>query len=475
MNKVIKQRKLGSMRRIHRIHFIGIGGSGMCGIAEVSLNLGYEITGSDLALSATVEHLKSLGALVKIGHDERYVEGADVVVVSTAVKQDNPEVVAAKRLQIPIIPRAQMLAELMRFRYGIAIAGTHGKTTTTCLLANILEEAGLDPTFVVGGRVNKANSQSNAQLGVGEYFVAEADESDASFLHLNPMVSVVTNIDKDHMSTYDGDLGKLRQTFIDFLHHLPFYGLAVMCADSEGVREIIPSVQRPITTYGEAEDADYRLISYHSEGMKTSFVVETPTGMSEYTVALPGKHSVLNSIATIAVATDLGVPQTAIRRGLQKFKGVGRRFQYHPDVPLANGGVASVMEDYGHHPTEIRSVLNALTEAYPDRRIVLVFQPHRYSRTEELFQEFVDVLKDHEDIILTDIYPAGEKPIEGISTETLLHAVEKASGNKHHYAPSIHDVRSVYKTIAKDDDLVIMMGAGSIGSIAANFYKGEPL
>ncbi len=468
-------KRAGNMRRINRIHFIGIGGSGMCGIAEVCLNLGYEVTGSDISLSTTVEHLIALGALVKIGHDATYVEGADVVVVSTAVQNTNPEVVAAKSSGIPIIPRAQMLGELMRFHYGIAVAGTHGKTTTTSLLASILEEAGLDPTFVVGGRVNKANNLSSSQLGLGECFVAEADESDASFLHLRPMSAIVTNIDKDHMSTYAGDFETLKQTFIDFLHHLPFYGLVVLCIDNPGVRQIIPSLQRPLWTYGESEGADFQLLKYKSEKMRTEFTVKTPLGISEFTVSLPGKHSALNSIAAIAIATDLGVSAPAIRRGLMKFKGVGRRFQFHPDVPLQQGGSISVMEDYGHHPTEIQSVMSALSEAYPNKRIVLVFQPHRYSRTEELFTEFVDVLKEYPNMILTDIYPAGEKPIEGISTEILIQAIEEKTGQKINYAKTLPEIRECYQAIAENNDLVVMMGAGSIGGVAANFYKGGAL
>lgn len=467
--------RAGNMRRINRIHFIGIGGTGMSGIAEVCLDLGYEVTGSDISLSATVEHLTALGALVKIGHDAKYVQGADVIVVSTAVHNDNPEVVAAKNAGIPIIARAQMLGELMRFHYGIAIAGTHGKTTTTSLLASILEEAGLDPTFVVGGRVNKANNLSSSQLGLGECFVAEADESDASFLYLRPMAAIVTNIDKDHMSTYAGDFQTLKRTFVDFLHHLPFYGLAVLCIDSKGIQEIMPSLQRPVITYGESEGADFQLLEYRSNKMRTEFLVKTPDGISEFTVALPGKHSALNSIAAMAIARDLGVSAPAVRRGLMKFKGVGRRFQFHPDVPLKAGGSISVMEDYGHHPTEIQSVMSALTEAYPEKRVVLVFQPHRYSRTEELFTEFVDVLKAYPNIILTDIYPAGEKPIEGINVEKLIEAIEEQSSHKINYAKALTDIREVYQGIAQENDLIVMMGAGSIGSVAANFYKGGAL
>ncbi len=458
------------MRRIERIHFVGIGGSGMCGIAEVLLNLGYEVTGSDIAESPVVEHLIDLGALVWIGHAKEHVLGADVVVTSTAVKEDNPEVISAKEERIPIIQRAQMLGELMRFRYGIAVAGTHGKTTTTSLLASILDEAGLDPTYVIGGRLNSSNV--NAKLGLGQYLVAEADESDASFLNLHPMSAIITNIDQDHMSTYGGDIENLRQTFVDFLHLLPFYGLAVLCIDNEEVANLIPRIHRPIITYGEHPDADYQLLSYESRGMETYFEVKMPHGVSEFMVALPGKYSVLNSLAAIAIASDLGVPHPAIRRALRRFKGIGRRFQLHPSVSLKSGGEVLVMEDYGHHPTEIRAVYEALTAAYPDNRVVVAFQPHRNSRTAELYQEFVDVLSDIDTVLITEIYSVREPAIEGVSAEGLAKDVVAKGGKTALFVGEIEQIRAHYAAIAKDGDLIVMMGAGNIGGIAANFYKG---
>lgn len=461
------------MRRIERIHFVGIGGSGMCGIAEVLLNLGYEVTGSDISESPVVERLIDLGALVWIGHQKEHVLGADVVVISTAVKDDNPEVISAKEARIPIIQRAQMLGELMRFRYGIAVAGTHGKTTTTSLLASILDEAGLDPTYVIGGRLNSSNV--NARLGLGQYLVAEADESDASFLHLHPMSAIITNIDQDHMSTYGGDIENLRQTFVDFLHLLPFYGLAVLCIDNEEVANLIPRIHRPVLTYGESEGADYQLLRYESRGMNTYFEVKMPNGISEFSVALPGKYSVLNSLAAIAIANDLGVPHPAIRRALRRFKGIGRRFQIHPSVDLKAGGSIDVMEDYGHHPTEIRAVYEALTTAYPDKRIVVAFQPHRNSRTAELYNEFVDVLSEIETVLITDIYAVREPAVAGVSGEQLAIDAAAKGGHSPIYVGSIEQIREKYAAIAKDGDLIVMMGAGNIGGIAANFYKGDAL
>lgn len=459
------------MRRINRIHFVGIGGSGMCGIAEVLINLGYDVTGSDINFSQTVEHLINLGALVWIGHEGSHVEGADVVVTSTAVKEDNPEVVYAKNKRIPIVPRAMMLGELMRFRFGIAIAGTHGKTTTTSLLASILDEAGLDPTYVIGGRLN--SSDANARLGLGQYLVAEADESDASFLHLRPMSAIITNIDYDHMSTYGNNFDKLCDTFVDFLHHLPFYGLAVLCIDDENIKNLLSRIHRPIVTYGESESATYQLLNYYSEGMESHFTVKTPRGLSEFKVSLPGKHSVLNSLAAIAIALDLGVPQPAIRRALMHFKGIGRRFQMHRPLRFKEGGKALVMEDYGHHPTEIKSVYNALREAYPDKRIVVAFQPHRYSRTEELFDDFVTVLSEIEHVLITDVYAAHEKRREYATGEALVEAIKKEGKSQPIFVGSIENIHSAYKKIAKPNDLIVMMGAGSIGSIATDFYRGE--
>lgn len=460
---------LHAMRRIRRIHFIGIGGSGMSGIAEVLLNLGYDVTGSDLQDSNTTRHLIQMGATIKIGHAENNIDGADVIVTSTAVKEDNPEVLEARNRRIPIVPRALMLGELMRFRHGIAVAGTHGKTTTTSLLASILAESGLDPTFVIGGRLNSAGA--NARLGLGKYLVAEADESDASFLHLQPMAAIVTNIDADHMSTYGGDFEKLRQTFVDFLHHLPFYGLAVVCLDDPEVANLIPRIHRPILTYGSSDECDFQLLSLQAMGMQTRFTVKTPSGVSEFVVNLPGRHSVLNSLAAIAIAYDLGVPQPAIRRALQQFKGVGRRFQSHADLQLENGGIASIMDDYGHHPTEITAVLSALKEAFPQRRLVLAFQPHRYSRTLELFDDFANILCNVEQLILTEVYPAGEKPIANADGRTLARAIRTRGKNDPIFVEKATEIREAYRAIAKDGDLLIMMGAGDIGSAAANFHK----
>ncbi len=456
------------MRRIHRIHFVGIGGSGMSGIAEVFLNLGYDVTGSDIQLSATTERLQRQGANIYAGHEASHVQGADVVVTSSAVHEDNPEVIAAKQQRITLVPRALMLAELMRFRYGIAVAGTHGKTTTTSLLASILAEAGLDPTYVIGGRLNSAGA--NAKLGMGKYLVAEADESDASFLHLQPMAAIVTNIDADHMTTYDGDFEKLRQTFIDFLHHLPFYGLAVLCLDDPEVKKIIPKLHRPILTYGSEDDSDFQLVSIEPMGLKTRFTVKMPNAvMHEFEVNLPGRHAVLNSIAAIAIAYDLKVPLPAIRRALQQFNGVGRRFQLHPELALDSGARVMVMEDYGHHPTEITSVLMALKQALPEKRIVLVFQPHRYSRTHDHFDDFVQVLSSVNQLILTEVYAAGEMSIANADGRSLARAI-RLRGKQPIFIDNIQQLREAYSAIAQDNDLLLLMGAGNIGSVAATVH-----
>ncbi|GBU09619.1 UDP-N-acetylmuramate:L-alanine ligase [Gammaproteobacteria bacterium] len=463
---------LRGMRRIRRIHLIGIGGSGMSGIAEVLLNLGYDITGSDLQDSQTTRHLIQMGATIKIGHSAENIKGADVIVTSTAVKDDNPEVAQARLLRIPLVPRALMLGELMRFRHGIAVAGTHGKTTTTSLLASILAEAGFDPTFVIGGLLNSAGA--NAKLGLGKYLVAEADESDASFLHLQPMAAIVTNIDYDHMGTYGGDFEKLRQTFVDFLHNLPFYGLAVLCLDDPEVAALIPRIHRPILSYGSSDQCDFQLLDIEALGMQTRFQVKMPNGIiSEFVVNLPGRHSVLNSLAAIAIAYDLGVPQPAMRRALQQFKGVGRRFQAHPDMLLENGGRASIMDDYGHHPTEIKAVLSALQLAFPEKRIVLAFQPHRYSRTLELFDDFANVLSNLDQLILTEVYAAGEKPILNADGRALSRAIRARGKNEPIFVEKAIDIKAAFKNIAQDGDLLIMMGAGDIGGAALNFHKQE--
>ncbi len=456
-----------NMRHICRIHFIGIGGSGMNGIAEVLLNLGYDISGSDIQNSATTEHLKNLGANIYIGHCADHVNGADVIVTSSAVHHDNPEVVQAQKNNIPIIPRALMLAELMRFRHGIAVAGTHGKTTTTSLLTSILIEADLDPTFVIGGYLNSANA--NAKLGLGKYLVAEADESDASFLHLQPMSAIITNIDADHMGTYDGDFEKLRQTFLDFLHRLPFYGLAVVCLDDPEITKLISKIKRPVITYGSSPDCHFQITQFEAHGLQSKFILKTPNGVHNFEINLPGYHSALNACAAIAIAYDLNVPLPAIRRALRKFKGVGRRFQLHPETKITKGGSVTVMDDYGHHPTEISAVLSALKTAYPKRRIILAFQPHRYSRTQDHFDDFVKVLAQVDHLILTEVYAAGENPIPNINGQALLQAIIK-QGKQPIFIDHVDKIFKTYQVIAEDGDLLLMMGAGSIGNYANNFH-----
>ncbi len=398
------------MGHVKHVHFVGIGGVGMCGIAEMLHNEGYQISGSDLGEGATVQRLKALGISVYHGHKQEHIIGADVVVRSTAVANNNPEIVAAQEKRIPVIPRAAMLAELMRFRHGIAIAGTHGKTTTTSLVSSLLEEGGLDPSFVIGGKLNSCGT--NAQLGKSAYFVVEADESDASFLFLKPMMAVVTNIDADHMDTYDGDFNKLRQTFIEFLHHLPFYGLAVVCIDDEEIRNILPSIQRPTLTYGFRDDAQYRAHDWTQNAMLSTFTVVRPQPYAPLTIEFqyPGRHNVLNALASIAIATELGVSDAAIISGLRKFQGVGRRFQMLGEKRFAKGS-AVVVDDYGHHPQEILSTIDAFRKVWPDKRLVHVFQPHRYTRTKSLHEEFVNVLSLADELLLLDIYSAGEQPI----------------------------------------------------------------
>ncbi|MGB2681559.1 MAG: UDP-N-acetylmuramate--L-alanine ligase [Candidatus Competibacter sp.] len=459
------------MRRIRHIHFVGIGGAGMSGIAEVLLNLGYNVSGSDLRASPVTARLEQLGAIFRQGHLAEHVAGCDVVVISSAVAEDNPEVTAARAARVPVVPRAEMLAELMRFRYGIAVAGTHGKTTTTSLITSLLAEGGLDPTFVIGGRLNSAGA--NARLGGGRYLVAEADESDASFLFLQPMVSVVTNIDADHLPTYGGDFERLRETFIEFLHHLPFYGLAVLCTDDPQVRAILPRVSRPVLTYGTSEDCDARATDIAQEGLRTRFLAHLPNLKSPLpiTLNLPGRHSVLNALAALAIAHELGVSETAIRRALQNFQGIGRRFQQHGEVALPDGGRAAVMEDYGHHPREIQAVLAALRGAWPQRRVVLAFQPHRYSRTQDLFDDFALVLSEVDSLILLEVYPAGEKPIPGADGRSLSRAIRARGKVQPVFVERTADLPAVLPRLLRDGDLVLLMGAGDIGSMAAQLGR----
>lgn len=466
--------QIPEMRRMKHIHFVGIGGSGMCGIAEVLKNQGYCITGSDIRSSAVIKRLEALDIDVFIGHQASNVEGADALVVSTAINnQDNPEVSAAIERRIPIVQRAEMLAELMRFRHGMAIAGTHGKTTTTSMITSILAEAKLDPTFVIGGKLTSAGS--NAHLGASRYLVAEADESDASFLHLQPMVSVVTNIDADHMSTYGGDFDKLKQTFIDFLHNLPFYGLAVMCVDDEVVREILPKVGRPTITYGFSEDADYRAIDLQQQGMSTHFTAVRKNGQPplDITLNMPGRHNVLNALASIAVADDEGVDDAYIVAALEKFAGVGRRFTVLGEHALGDGNVMLV-DDYGHHPRELEVNIDAIRKGFPDRRLVMVFQPHRYSRTRDLYENFVRVLSTTDVLLLLDVFPAGEKPLAGADSRTLSGSIRQRGDIDPIFIGRDESLETPLKRILKPGDLLLLQGAGDVGSIAQELTKKLP-
>ncbi len=455
-----------AMGRMRHIHFVGIGGAGMSGIAEVMLNLGYRISGSDQKTGATVRQLQNQGAVIVIGHKAENIQGADAVVISSAVKDDNPEVAAARAERIPVVPRAEMLAELMRFRFGIAVAGTHGKTTTTSLVASMLAEGGLDPTFVIGGRLNSAGT--NARLGTGEFLVAEADESDASFLYLQPMMAVVTNIDADHMTTYGGDFERLRQTFIEFLHHLPFYGQAVLCIDDDEIRGLLPRLARPVITYGLHEDADLQARDIRQEGLRTHFTAyfAADGATLPITLNMPGRHNVLNSLAAIAVARDLGVDDAAIVSALEKFQGIGRRFQVSDGCRTANGEVMLV-DDYGHHPREVAATISAIRDGWPDRRLVLVFQPHRYTRTQEQFDDFVQVLSQADVLVLADVYPAGESPIPGADGRSLIRAIRARGQVDPVFVDPITELPELLAGLVQDGDVVAMMGAGDIGAMAA--------
>jgi UDP-N-acetylmuramate--alanine ligase len=463
--------------KVRRIHFIGVGGSGMSGIAEVLANQGFEVSGSDLAESATTKRLAAQGVRVVIGHAAANVAGADAVVTSTAVRDDNPEVVAARERKLPIVPRAQMLAELMRLKQGIAIAGTHGKTTTTSLVASCLAEGGLDPTFVIGGRLNSAGA--NAKLGAGEFLVAEADESDASFLFLSPVVSVVTNIDADHMETYGHDFGRLKQAFVDFLHRLPFYGVAVLCTDDANVREILPRVAKQVVTYGIDEPANFRAENVVADGGTMQFdCVRTNGAVTRLAVTLnlPGRHNVLNALAAIAVATEVGVPDAAIVKALADFKGVGRRFQRYGEIACAAGGRFTLIDDYGHHPAEMAATIAAARGAFPGRRLLLAFQPHRYTRTRDCFEDFVRVLAGVDALLLTEVYAAGEAPIVAADGRTLARAIRVASGVAGGVEPvfveDIVDMPQAILAAAQDGDVVITMGAGSIGGVPGRLANG---
>ncbi len=454
--------------RVKNVHFVGIGGSGMCGIAEVLLNLGFSISGSDLSSNSVTQRLKKLGAMIFHGHARENLEKADVVVVSSAVNESNPEVMEARSRSIPVVPRAVMLAELMRFRQGIAVAGTHGKTTTTSLIASILAEAGMDPTYVIGGRLESANT--NARLGAGEYIVAEADESDASFLHLTPVISVVTNIDADHMDTYGHDFEKLKGAFVEFLQQLPFYGMAVVCIDDPNVRAILPHVSKPVMPYGFSEDARIRATDVVADGGRMHFKVTRINGVTttfDVTLNLPGRHYVQNALAAIAVASELNVPDVAIVKALAEFKGVGRRFERYGEIPARDGGHFTLIDDYGHHPVEMKAVIAAARGAFPGRRLVLAFQPHRYTRTRDCFEDFVEVLSSVDALILTEVYPAGEPPIVAADGRSLVRAVRVADKIEPRFIESPADLPEAILATARDGDVVIVMGAGSIGQVAA--------
>jgi UDP-N-acetylmuramate--alanine ligase len=459
--------------KVKRIHFVGIGGSGMSGIAEVLANQGYEVSGSDLGASATTQRLAERGIRIAIGHSAQNAALADAVVVSTAVKEDNPEVQMARERRVPVVPRAQMLAELMRLKQGIAIAGTHGKTTTTSLAASCLAEGGFDPTFVIGGRLNSAGA--NAKLGSGEFLVAEADESDASFLFLSPVVSVVTNIDADHMETYDHDFGRLKQAFVDFLHRLPFYGVAVVCADDPNVREIIPRVSKQIVTYGIDSEANFRAEDIVADAGTMRFTcVRTNGNVSRLPIVLnlPGRHNVLNALAAIAVATEVGVGDTAIIKALADFRGVGRRFQRYGEVACPDGGTFTLVDDYGHHPVEMAATLAAARGAFPGRRLVLAFQPHRYTRTRDCFEDFVKVLAGVDALLLGEVYAAGEAPIIAADGRSLVRALRVAGKIEPVFVEEIAAMPEAILAAVRDGDVVITMGAGSIGGVPGKLADG---
>ena len=458
---------------IKHIHFVGLGGSGMSGIAEVLHNLGYVISGSDLADSASLRRLASLGIRTHVGHAVGHVEGADAVVTSTAVQADNPEVLAARAMRIPVVPRAIMLAELMRLKKGIAIAGTHGKTTTTSLVASVLAQAGLDPTFVIGGRLNSAGA--NARLGSGEYIVVEADESDASFLNLLPVLAIVTNIDADHMETYGHDFNRLKQAFVDFVHRMPFYGSAILCIDNEAVREIVTEVSCPVTSYGFAEDAQVRALNVRAVAGQMHFTVQRRNGVVlpdlEVVLNLPGRHNVLNALSAIAVAAELDIADTDLLRALAEFKGVGRRFQRYGEVAAKHGGAFTLIDDYGHHPVEMAATLEAARGAFPQRRLLLAFQPHRFTRTRDCFEDFVKVIGEADAVLLAEVYPAGEEPIVAADGRSLARALRVAGKVEPVFVDDIANMPQAIVDNARDGDVLLCMGAGSIGVVAAKVLQ----
>ena len=458
------------MRRIKTIHFVGIGGAGMCGVAEVLLNQGYRITGSDLKRSTNTDRLKKMGAKIYLKHDADNVAKADVVVYSSAINRRNPEIKAAISQHKPLIPRAEMLAELMRYRHAIAIAGTHGKTTTTSIVASVFAAGDLDPTYVIGGLLN--SSGSNARLGESRYLVAEADESDASFMHLQPMVAVVTNIEADHMATYGGDFENLKKYFVDFLHNLPFYGLAVLCIDDPGVKSILPSVSRPVLTYGFSKGADYRITGFKQKGGQIAFEVQRPDKKRPLKVKLdmPGRHNALNATAAVAIATDEGLKDQAIKRGIKNFSGVGRRFDVQGDFPILAGTV-TLIDDYGHHPSEVAATIQALRAGWPDQRFVMIFQPHRFSRTADLYDDFVDVLSEVDVLLLLEVYSAGEKKIPGADSRSLSRSIRLRGKVDPVYVQKESDVHGILKDILRPGDIVLTQGAGNVGSLARELAK----
>ncbi len=456
--------EIPEMRRISRIHFVGIGGAGMCGIAEVLLNQGYAISGSDMADSSVTERLKELGATVYFGHEASNVENVDVVVVSSAIDASNPEIAYAREHRIPVVRRAEMLGELMRYRHGIAVAGTHGKTTTTSLIASVLAQAGFDPTFVIGGLLN--STASNGRLGSSRILVAEADESDASFLHLQPMVAVLTNIDRDHLGNYEGSFTKLKAAFLDFIHNLPFYGLLVACIDDQDVRALLPSVKRSVITYGFDPEADVRASDLKQENGRASFTVSRQgQAPLQITLAMPGKHNVLNALAAVAIATDEGVVDEDIAAGLASFTGVGRRFEIHGEFKVGEGSFLLV-DDYGHHPTEVRATIEAVRVGWPEHRLIMIYQPHRYSRTIELFDQFVDVLGQVDLLILLDVYAAGEEPLPGATGQDLFNAIQRDSDTDVKFVARIEDVPAVLDGLVQENDFVLTQGAGQTTRLA---------
>ena len=462
------------MRRIGSIHFIGVGGSGMSGIAEVLLNQGYRVSGSDLLESHSTRRLADLGVKISIGHAEENIADADVVVISSAINERNVELAAARRAHLPIVPRAEMLAELMRYRHGIAVAGTHGKTTTTSLLASVFARAGLAPTFVIGGLLNSANA--NAQLGQGRILIAEADESDASFLHLQPMVVVITNIDDDHMETYEGDFARLCSTFVEFVHNLPFYGLAVVCIDDDNVRALLDEFHRPLLTYGFADDADFRISQYRCEGLRSSFLLHyrSDTGPLHISLNVPGVHNALNAAAAFAVAYDEGIEPEDIVQALDSFGGVGRRFQVLDGVTIAEGSV-TVVDDYGHHPTEVAATIAAARDCWPDRRLVMLYQPHRYSRTRDLYEDFVRVLSGVDTLLLLEVYAAGEEPIAGVDGRSLSGSIRQRGVVDPVFVEQRDSVDEVLASVLRDGDVLMMQGAGDIGRIASELRQRKQL